>query len=334
MANDGIYCDHFGLSERPFLLPPDPSFLFWGSAHRSAFTVLDYGMMTHAPITLLTGEVGAGKTTLLQHMLGQMGGDVTVGLVSNARGERAGEGELLRWVLHAFGQRAEPGAGYVDLFQQVEAFLLAEYAAGRRVVLIFDEAQHLGRDALEELRMLTNINSHKDEILQLVLVGQPELRDTVRRPDLTQFAQRVSSSFHLSTLGAEDTERYIAHRIQVAGGRPGLFTPGACMLIHARTGGVPRLINQLSDLSLLYAFTEGLRGVPERIVRQVIEEGTFFGDVGGRRPLRLIDKVGGPEGEAAPAPAAPEFAAPEAGDAGDVVPLAPPAPATLSGKGA
>jgi type II secretory pathway predicted ATPase ExeA len=293
MANASIYCDHFGLRERPFLLPPDPSYLFWGSAHRSAYTVLEYGMMTHSPITLLTGEVGAGKTTLLHHLLDGLGEDVTVGLVSNAQGN---QGELLRWVLHAFGQRTEPGVPYVDLFDQFQRFLLDEYAGGRRVVLIFDEAQHLGRDALEELRMYTNINSGKDEILQLVLVGQPELRDIVRQPDLTQFAQRISVSYHLPTLSAEDASAYIAHRVTVAGGHLGLFSPGACVLIHARTGGVPRLINQLCDLSLLYAYTEGDPQVSERTVRQVLTDGVFFGDVETRRrPLRLVDKVAPPQ---------------------------------------
>lgn len=303
-TNAKIYCDHFGLAERPFLLPPDPSFLFWGGVHRSAFTMLEYGLMTHAPITLLTGEVGAGKTTLLHHLLGNLGEDVTVGLVSNAQGD---QGELLRWVLHAFGQRTEPGRTYVDLFDQFQTFLLDEYASGRRVVLIFDEAQHLGRDALEELRMYTNINSGKDEILQLVLVGQPELREVVLQPSLTQFAQRISTSFHLPTLSAADTAEYISHRVGVAGGHAGLFSPSACVLIHARTGGVPRLINQLCDLSLLYAYTEGVDAVSERIVRQVLQDGVFFGDVEARRrPLRLVDKVGpagpAPEGASASAP--------------------------------
>jgi type II secretory pathway predicted ATPase ExeA len=300
MANAGIYCDHFGLRERPFLLPPDPSFLFWASAHRAAYTVLEYGMMTHAPITLLTGEVGAGKTTLLHHLLDGLGEDVTVGLVSNAQGD---QGELLRWVLHAFDQPTERGAAYVDLFDRFQAFLLDEYAGGRRVVLIFDEAQHLGRAALDELRMYTNINSGKDEILQLVLVGQPELREIVLQPDLTQFAQRVSVSYHLPKLSAEDTAEYVAHRVRVAGGHSGLFSPSACVLVHARTGGVPRLINQLCDLSLLYAYTEGDPQVSERTVRQVLTDGVFFGDVETRRrPLRLVDKVeGGGEGDRSPA---------------------------------
>lgn len=288
-----IYCSHFGLRERPFSLVPDPTFLFWGRAHERAFTVLEYGLMTRAPITLLTGEVGAGKTTLLQEMLSRIDEDVTVGLVSNAQGD---QGELLRWVLHAFGEPAPPERTYVDLFDQFQQFLLDQYAAGRRTILIFDEAQHLGRSALEELRMYTNINSVKDEILQLVLVGQPELRDVVARPDLTQFAQRVAVSFHLPALSAEDVAAYLAHRLEVAGGRGDLFSRGAALLIHDRTGGVPRLINQLADFALLYAFTDGLDPAPgavtEGVVRAVLDDDVFFAASRTRRdPLRLVDPV-------------------------------------------
>jgi type II secretory pathway predicted ATPase ExeA len=292
-----IYCAHFGLRERPFLLQPDPSFLFWGRKHRAAFTVLEYGLLTRAPITLLTGDVGAGKTTLLHHLLSSMEEEAArIGLVSNAQGN---QDQLLRWVLHAFDQPAPPDRPYVDLFAQFQAFLIDEYAAGRRVILIFDEAQHLGRDALEELRMFTNINSGRDEILQLILVGQPELRDMIRRPDLTQFAQRISISYHLGVLTAEDARSYIAHRVATAGGPPDLFEPGACNLIHARTGGVPRLVNQLCDLSLLYGFTEGAARISEGLVRQVLEDGVFFG--GGaeermdRKGLRVIDAREMPE---------------------------------------
>ena len=295
-----IYCEHFGLRERPFSLVPDPTFLFWGDAHQRAATVLEYGLMTRAPITLLTGEVGAGKTTLLQDLLGRIDEEVSIGLVSNAQGD---QGELLRWVLHAFGQPTPADRGYVDLFAQFQDFLLEEYASGRRVILIFDEAQHLGRRALEELRMFTNINSVKDEILQLVLVGQPELRDLVSAPDLSQFAQRVAVSFHLPALTAEDVERYLAHRLEVAGGPADLFSPGAALLIHDRTGGVPRLINQLADFALLYAFTDGVPpgpdAVSEAVVRGVLEDGVFFAAGRPRRdPLRLVDPTvpagGGP----------------------------------------
>jgi general secretion pathway protein A len=152
----GVYDRHFGLTARPFAMSPDPASLYWTPAHRRAFTMLEYGIMTSAPITLITGEVGSGKTTLLHHLLRTIGDGVRVGLVSNPNGSRA---ELLRWVLLSLGEPAAPDETYVDLFSRFQNFLIAEYARGRRVVLIFDEAQNLGRKALEEIRMFTNINS-------------------------------------------------------------------------------------------------------------------------------------------------------------------------------
>lgn len=269
-----LYTVHFGLKERPFSLVPDPDFLFWAPGHKRAFSMLEYGILTRAPITLITGEVGAGKTTLLHHLLKSVGDDVTVGLVSNAQG---GRGELLRWVLLALDRPAPAEATYVDLFAEFQAHLIAEYAQGRRVILIFDEAQNLSRESLEELRMFTNINSNKDELLQLVLVGQPELREIVQRPDLSQFAQRVAASFHLAPMDTEMVEGYIAHRLAVAGATRPIFTLPAVALIHRASGGVPRLVNKLCDLAMVYAFTRGAHEVTRDTVQQVIDDGLFFG---------------------------------------------------------
>lgn len=270
-----IYTDFFGLSERPFSLVPDPDFLFWAEAHKRAYAMLEYGIVTRAPITLITGEVGAGKTTLLQQLLRSVDEDVRIGLVSNAHGDR---GELLRWVLMALNQEAPAQETYVDLFSRFQSYLIDEYRQGRRVILIFDEAQNLTRESLEELRMFTNINTGKDELLQLVLVGQPELRDMVRQPGLRQFAQRVSSAFHLSAMDRNTVRGYISHRMKVAGAETEVFQRSARDLIHAATGGVPRLVNQLSDLALVYAFTKGNKTVTRLTVQQVLEDGTFFVD--------------------------------------------------------
>ena len=289
-----IYNSHFGFDTRPFSLVPDPAFLYWSPSHRRAWTMLEYGILTNAPITLITGEVGAGKTTLLQHLLRNLGDDVRVGMISNSHGSR---GELLQWVLLALGQEVNAEAGYVRLFGQLQDYLIEEYASGRRVVLIFDEAQNLGRDSLEELRMFTNINAGQDELIQLVLVGQPELRDFVRRPDMTQFAQRVASSFHLPALDAEAVASYIAHRITVAGGEPDVFSAEAAQAIHAATGGVPRLVNQLCDLALLYTFEAGQQQVTEASIRQVLDDGTFFAG-GTGSSLRLVHRTEGRAGSA------------------------------------
>lgn len=269
-----IYTSHFGLTERPFSLVPDPDFLFWSPPHKRAFAMLEYGLITRAPVTLITGEVGAGKTTLLHHLLKSVEDDVRVGMIANAHGDR---GELLRWVLQALARPTPPEATYVDLFAQFQDYLIAEYAAGRRVILIFDEAQNLSRESLEELRMFTNINANKDELLQLVLVGQPELRDTIRRRDLTQFAQRVAASFHLPAMDAAMVRHYIGHRLRVAGAGMNIFSPTATEMISEATGGVPRLVNQLCDLSMVYAYAKNQRRVLRPTVQQVLDDGVFFG---------------------------------------------------------
>lgn len=269
-----IYLENFGLTERPFSLVPDPDFLFWSKLHQRAFAMLEYGIMTSAPITLITGEVGAGKTTLMHHLLKTLPSDLRVGLVSNAHGDR---GELLRWVLQSLSQKPEPNATYVELFGQFEQFLIDEYAKGKRVIVIFDEAQNLSIESLEELRMFTNINSNKDELLQIILVGQPELRATISTPGLSQFAQRVASNFHLPSLDGEMVQTYVDHRLSVAGATEQIFSRDACDLIFRVTKGVPRLINQLCDLSLLYAYTDDKKLVTADTVNQVLADGVFFG---------------------------------------------------------
>lgn len=269
-----IYVDHFDLTERPFSLLPDPDFLFWSAAHTRAFTMLEYGILTRAPITLITGEVGAGKTTLVHHLLKTIEYGVRIGMVSNAHGSR---GELLRWVLMSLDHRPAPDATYVDLFADFQNLLIEEYSRGNRVILIFDEAQNLSRETLEELRMFTNINANKDELLQLVLVGQPELRDMIQRPDLRQFAQRVAANFHLNAMDEKTVHSYIGFRLQVAGAKRNIFRKAATQLISEATGGVPRLVNQLCDLSMVYAFTKGSKSVMRNTVQQVLDDGAFFG---------------------------------------------------------
>ncbi len=269
-----IYTGHFGLTARPFTLVPDPDFLFWSTAHQHAFAMLEYGVLTRAPITVITGEIGAGKTTLVQQLLRTIGEGARVGLISNTYGAPH---EMLRWVMLSLGQPAPTDATYPGLVAAFQEYLIAEYARGQRVVLIFDEAQNLSREALEELRMLTNINSGKDELLQLVLVGQPELRETVRRADLHQFAQRVVATFHLEAMDKATVRAYIAHRLRVAGVKTNVFSEAATDLIHEATAGIPRRINQLCDLAMVYAYTADQQSVIRFTVQQVLDDGAFFG---------------------------------------------------------
>jgi type II secretory pathway predicted ATPase ExeA len=271
-----IYNDHFGLAERPFTLLPDPDFLYWSEIHTRAYAMLEYGMLTHAPITVITGEIGAGKTTLLRHLLRSLPEEFTVGLISNAQGNR---GELLHWVLMALGVPTETSASYVQLFAQFQDFLIEEYASGRRTMLIFDEAQNLSTETLEELRMFSNINADKDELIQLVLVGQPELRTLISQPRLAQFAQRVSAEYHLPGMTPEQVQGYIAHRLAVAGASREIFTPAACECVHLASRGVPRLVNQICDYALVYAFTDGLDKVDASVIEQVVTDRRMHGNL-------------------------------------------------------
>lgn len=275
MSSDELYTGFFGLNERPFTLVPDPSFLFWSAQHKRAFSVLEFGIMSRAPITLVTGEIGAGKTTLVQMLLSKVADDqVTIGLISNAQG---GRGELLQWVLNALAQPFEQDESYVSMFQRFQEFMISEYAAGRRVVLIIDEAQNLSTEGLEELRMLTNINSNKDELIQLILVGQPELRDMVLSPKMRQLAQRVAASFHLDRMDEKTVIQYISHRLITAGGTGKEFTSGASKAIYQATKGVPRLVNQLCEFALMYAWSDEAKVVSLRVVKAVLKDGVFFG---------------------------------------------------------
>ena len=265
--------EFFGFSERPFTLLPDPDFLFWSRAHRRAFSVLEYGVLTRAPITVVTGEVGVGKTTLVQKLLQSLDDDITLGLISNAQG---GRGELLQWVLNALGVETDLSAAYVTLFQQLQDFVIEEYAAGRRVILLIDEAQNLSVEGLEELRMLTNINSNKDELLQLILVGQPELRQMVMRPELRQFAQRVTATYHIGSLDRAAIAGYIQHRLTHVGGTGAEFTAEAIDLVHQHSHGIPRLVNKMCDFAMVYAATEERRVVDAAIIEVVLEVGIFL----------------------------------------------------------
>ena len=271
-----IYNEHFGLAERPFTLLPDPDFLYWSENHTRAYAMLEYGMLTHAPITVITGEIGAGKTTLLRHLLRTLPEEFTVGLISNAQGNR---GELLHWVLMALGVPTDNSASYVQLFAQFQEFLIEEYASGRRTMLIFDEAQNLSVETLEEHRMFSNLNADKDELIQLVLVGQPELRDLIAQPRLVQFAQRVAAEYHLPAMSAEAARAYIAHRLAVAGATREIFTPAACECVHLAARGVPRLVNQICDYAMVYAFTDGLDMVDAGVIEQVVNDRRAHGNL-------------------------------------------------------
>jgi type II secretory pathway predicted ATPase ExeA len=243
-----MYESFYKLKEKPFTLLPDPGFLYLSDKHRMALTLLEYGLTNHAGFTVISGEIGAGKTTLIRHLLNNVDQEFTVGLISNTH---RSFGELLQWVLLAFNLEHKD-MSKVEMHQRFVEFIIDEYAHNRRTVLIVDEAQNMDAETLEELRMLSNINADKDQALQVVLSGQRELRETLRSPELVQFAQRIAVDYHLDALSESETAGYIRHRLEVAGGDPDIFTARACAAIHRYSNGVPRLINLLCDTALVY----------------------------------------------------------------------------------
>ena len=279
MAPD-LYCEHFSFSERPFSLLPDPDFLFWSRAHTRAFSILEYGLITRAPLTVITGEVGTGKSTLVQALLKHIGDDITVGLVSNAQG---GRGDLLRWVLSALDIAPRDAGDYVTLFEQFQDFAIEQYASGCRVVLIIDEAQNLTYETLEELRMLTNINSNKDEVVQFILLGQPELRLKITDPALRQFAQRVTATYHIEPMDLTTTRHYIRHRLEHVGGTGQEISPQAIRLIFETAQGIPRMVNKICDLALVYTASAGHKTVSVTTIKELVRDGVILPT----RPLPL-----------------------------------------------
>ncbi|HMK86471.1 MAG TPA: AAA family ATPase [Steroidobacteraceae bacterium] len=233
-----------------------------------AITLLEYGLASQAAFTLLTGEIGSGKTTLIRSLLRSLGGNVAVGLISNTHGRFK---SIHGWVLSALDIAPADDSDIAQYEALVDSFV-REYAKGRRTLLILDEAQNLSVDVLEELRLLSNVNSETDLVLQIMLVGQPELRGKLSRPELRQFAQRISVDFHLRPLDLGETHAYIRHRLRVAGGDESLFLPDAVEFIFARTSGIPRLVNHLCDFALVYAFAEGRKDVDAELLSQVVLE--------------------------------------------------------------
>lgn len=268
-----MYEAFYGLKDRPFSIQPDPDFLFFGLRHTLAYAMLEYGIASRAGFTVITGEIGCGKTTLIRQLLNNLGRDQTVGLVNNTHKDI---GDLLQWIMLAFGQPYD-GFSSVALFDAFQRFLISEYAAGRRVVLIIDEAQNLNPGSLEGLRMLSNINADKDQLLQMILVGQPQLKDLLRQPELQQFAQRVSVDFHIPPLEAAEVEAYIKHRLAVAGRDALLFTSEACDQIALASRGIPRRINIICDTAMVYGFSVEAATIDAHFISEVISDKEKYG---------------------------------------------------------
>ena len=261
-----MYERHFGLREKPFALAPDPSYLFQSRRHGFGLLALKYGLANQANFALLTGEVGSGKTLLVHKLLQDLQSDYAVGFIANTA---PGFGNLLQWICVAFDLE-HAGKSVAGQYQAFVAFLKATHASGRRAVLIVDEAQNLGAGQLEELRVLSNVNSDRNLMLQTLLVGQPELRTLLKQPNLRQFAQRISSEYHLAGLSRPEAQDYVHHRLLRAGGSFELIRADAIDLAWQASEGIPRLINQLCDQALVYALGDDSQYVDAATMQAVI----------------------------------------------------------------
>jgi general secretion pathway protein A len=264
-----VYAAHFGLTERPFSLAPDPRYLFLSDGHREALAHLVYGLQGGGFVQL-TGEVGTGKTTVSRALLDQLPPEVDVAMVFTPRVTAV---ELLATVCQELRIDVPPDTTSAKVFvDALSRRLLDTHARGRRTVVIIDEAQNLSMEVLEEVRLLTNLETTREKLLQVILIGQPELVEMMQRPELRQLAQRVTARYHLRPFKLASTEAYVQHRLEVAGGREPIFTRAALWIVHRRSGGIPRLINNICDRALLGAFARGKRRITAGIARRAAAE--------------------------------------------------------------
>jgi general secretion pathway protein A len=265
-----MYCDFFGFSEKPFTITPNPQFIYLSGNHREAFAHLLYGIDSHAGFIAMTGEVGTGKTTVLRTLLTQLDPEkYRSALIFNPC--LSGE-QLLASICREFGLESEEHnrTGWLDILNH---FLLEQHAAGKTVVLVIDEAQNLTPDVLEQVRLISNLETVHDKLIQIILAGQPELNDVLNRHDLRQLSQRIAVRCHLTPMSKLDTGDYIRHRLKVSGCRiPGLFTSGAVKRIYRFSRGVPRLINIVCEQALVMAWTQESSAVTQAIASRIIME--------------------------------------------------------------
>lgn len=265
-----MYEQHFGLTERPFSIAPDPRFLYMSQQHREALAHLLYGVGEGGGFVQLTGEVGTGKTTICRCLLEQVPDHVDVALILNPRVSAI---ELLASLCDELGlDYARDTTSIKALTDLLNAHLLETHAQGQRTVLIIDEAQNLDADALEQVRLLTNLETTREKLLQIVLIGQPELRSLLAREDLRQLSQRITARYHLEPIQRNETAAYIRHRLQVCGATETLFNDAAIDMVQKLSGGVPRLINVMCDRAMLGAYVEGKRSIDAPIVVRAASE--------------------------------------------------------------
>ncbi len=263
-----MYLDHFQLTEPPFLLTPDPRFLYLSKSHSRALTFMQYAIENRDGFAVITGEVGSGKTTLISKMLTELDEDTIVARIYHTH---VGSIEFLQSLLDEFDIH-EYMNNKVSLLNQINAYLINAYSENKKVILIVDEAQNLSEKLLEEIRLLTDLETNNEKLMNLILVGQPELNETLDQPQLEQLTQRIRFRFHIGPLTEKEMRDFINHRLFVAGVESKLFDEGAMPLIYKYTGGIPRLINALCDVVLICGFSEEAELITKGIVQAAINE--------------------------------------------------------------
>ena len=263
-----MYKNFYGFSSKPFSIVPNPDCLYMTSKHQLALTYLQYGIAENLGFILLTGDIGTGKTTLIRHILRQIDQDMEVAVIFNT--QITGD-QLIEMILSEYELTPERNNKSKNL-ELLNEFLIAQYARQRKVLIIIDEAQNLSTEVLEEVRMLSNLQSESQMLLQIMLVGQPELKIKIKRPEMAQLTQRIAVNYHLGPLSKEEVSHYIAYRINQAGGNSELFDTKAVEKIYSFSGGVPRSINLLCDAALVYGFADELPTISTEIIDQVVAD--------------------------------------------------------------
>jgi general secretion pathway protein A len=264
-----VYTEFFGLNEKPFSITPDPRYLYMSARHADALAHLIYGISESGGFIQLTGEVGTGKTTLIRSLLEQLPAKAEIALILNPQ---LSTKEFLQAICEELRVPAPQDDSVKARIDALNAYLLKVHADGRRVVLIVDEAQTLSPELLEQVRLLTNLETAKQKLLQIILIGQPELRELLDRPEMRQLAQRVTGRYHLEPLTKQDTVAYVRHRMQVAGAQSDVFQSAAIRQLYRSARGIPRLINVVADRALLAAYTQDRRSVDRGLVKRAARE--------------------------------------------------------------
>jgi type II secretory pathway predicted ATPase ExeA len=279
------YREHFGLKQEPFNITADPAFLYLSRSHREALAQLSYGIKARKGFVVLTGEVGTGKTTLINGLLDELDSDTRTALIFS---HIANPFDLLRYTCNEFGLKS-PHHSRDDFYEYLALlndYLFESYRSGKNCALIIDEAQNLSSEVLESVRLLSNFETSKDKLLQILLVGQPELSTRLNSQELRQLKQRVTVRYHLRALTLKECQAYISSRLQVAGGDPMLFTSKAVEVIYACSAGIPRVINVICDGALMTAYSLRKNYIDDSLIRQVTEDLQIGGTVFSGESLR------------------------------------------------